>query len=90
MLYGSSDNLSDDVRKVRRRTIVMRDINRKLKKIKRQVGSFDGSSSGSLSFDMSDDLKNCGNVLNFFLFFPSYNPVFWLKLKASFFWNHLF
>ena len=39
------DSTTDDAKKFRRKSFVMRDLNRKLKKIKRQVGSFDGSSN---------------------------------------------
>ncbi|XP_066911942.1 rap1 GTPase-activating protein 1-like isoform X4 [Clytia hemisphaerica] len=60
MVYSeSSENLTDDVsKKFRRRSLVMRDFNRKLKKIKRQVGSFDGSSSQSSKKEETDSLSD--------------------------------
>ena len=47
---------TDDAKKYRRKSFVMRDLNRKFKKIKRQVGSFDGGSSRTIGEQPKDGM----------------------------------
>ena len=58
---------TDDAKKYRRKSFVMRDLNRKLKKIKRQVGSFDGGSTHRATSIVEEYSKD-GIFLSVFFF----------------------
>lgn len=55
---ADSIKTADDAKKYRRKSLAMRDLNRKLKKIKRQVGSFDGGSSHRVTTTVEEYSKD--------------------------------